>query len=65
MPSKVIKSFAYEAPTRSLEITFTSGRRYRYHDVPPEVHERMLGAFSRGEFFNREIRDRFRYTAEP
>jgi len=64
MPSSVIRAFAYDPPTRTLAVTFTSGRRYRYHEVPSETHEAMRAAFSKGEFFNKEIRDRFRYTAE-
>ena len=34
MPSTVIRRFSYEEAARRLEITFTSGRRYQYHDVP-------------------------------
>jgi lysyl-tRNA synthetase class 2 len=64
VPSSVIRGFAYDAPARTLVVTFTSGRRYRYHEVPPETHEAMRGAFAKGEFFNRHIRDRFPYTAE-
>lgn len=64
MPSSVIRAYAYDAPSRTLLVTFTSGRRYRYHEVPPETHEAMRTAFAKGEFFNRQIRDRYRYTSE-
>lgn len=64
MPSSVIRAFAYDAPSRTLAVTFSSGRRYRYHDVPPDTHKAMRAAFAKGEFFNKEIRDRFRYTPE-
>jgi hypothetical protein len=59
MPSTVIRSFVYEPARRELEITFQSGKRYAYERVPPEVYEAMRGAFSKGEFFNEHIRDRF------
>ena len=64
MPSSVIQAYAYDAPTRTLAVTFTSGRRYRYHDVPPETHDAMRSAFAKGEFFNEHVRDRFRFTAD-
>lgn len=52
---------AWYLPTRQeLELLFTSGRRYRYFDVPAVMAERFAAAFSKGQFFNREIRNRFR-----
>jgi KTSC domain len=59
MPSTVIRSFVYEPARRELEITFQSGKRYAYEHVPPEVYDAMRSAFSKGEFFNEHIRDRF------
>lgn len=62
MPSSVIRRFDYDAARRRLDIIFQTGRRYAYWDVPPETVEAFRAAFSRGEFFNREIRDRFAFT---
>lgn len=62
MPSSVIRDFAYDAETRSLAIEFTTGRRYRYDGVPPEVVEAMRAARSKGSHFNRNIRDRYPHT---
>jgi lysyl-tRNA synthetase class 2 len=59
MPSTVIRAFRYHAPARELEIEFTSGRCYRYQDVPPQIAAGMRAAFSRGSYFNRHIRDKF------
>jgi hypothetical protein len=64
MPSSVIRSYHYDPEQRRLELQFVSGRRYRYHDVPEETWRRMRQAFSKGEFFNANIRDRFRFTRE-
>jgi hypothetical protein len=44
-----------------LQVTFVTGRRYVYEGVPPEVFEAFKAAFSKGSFFNREIRDRYQY----
>jgi hypothetical protein len=59
MPSTVIRSFIYEAASAELLITFRSGRRYIYCGVPEETFIAMQRAFSKGEFFNRHIRDNF------
>ncbi len=59
MPSTVIAAFRYLSSRRELEVTFRSGRVYAYQEVPPEVAEAMNAAFSKGEFFNARIRDRY------
>jgi hypothetical protein len=59
MPSTVIRYFRYDAAKRELDITFVTGRRYIYEDVPPQVSDAFRSAFSKGTFFNGEIRDRY------
>ena len=59
MPSTVIARFDYDAATRELQVTFTSGLIYTYYGVPSQVHDAFRDAFSRGEFFNRWIKDRY------
>jgi KTSC domain len=61
MPSTVIAAFRYLASRRELEVTFRSGRVYAYQDVPPQTAQAMKAAFSKGEFFNAQIRDRYRF----
>ena len=62
MPSTVIRRFAYVPEARELIIEFVSGRRYAYLDVPPEEVESMRAAFSKGSYFNRNIRDRYAFS---
>ena len=62
MPSTVIRSFAYSPATAQLEILFTTGRRYVFHDVPPEAAEAFRGARIKGRHFNSRIRGRYLYT---
>lgn len=45
-----------------LFVTFVTGRVYVYDGVPREVYAALLRASSKGEFFNAEIRDRYRAT---
>ena len=65
MPSTVIRRFTYDPDARELHVTFVSGRRYRYHEVPAAIADEMRLAFSKGTFFNRRIRDRFECSPEP
>ena len=59
MPSTVIRSFDYDASKQQLLVVFRSGRRYLYEQVSEDIYTRLRGAFSKGEFFNRHIRDRY------
>ena len=62
MPSSVIHLFHYDAAEQRLDILFTSGRRYSFHDVPEALYQQMARALSKGEFFNAHIRDQFSFT---
>ena len=59
MPSTVIRRFDYDAANRQLLITFVTGRRYLYSDVPEEAVREFRAAFSKGSHFNRHIRDHY------
>lgn len=61
MPSTVIRAWNYDEAERRLDVLFVSGKRYSYHDVPAEVAEEMRAAFSKGSYYSRNIRDRFRF----
>ena len=65
MPLSVIRDYAYDPARRVLTITFVSGEVYDYFDVPPEVHQRLREAGSRGRYFGDHIRDRFRFRKRP
>jgi len=62
VPSTVIRRFDYRPETRELDVLFTTGRRYLYHDVPPEAADAFRAAFSKGRHFNRRIRGRYSFT---
>ena len=62
MPSTVIKRYDYDAAARELEVLFTTGRRYVYHDVPQAEIDDFRAAFSKGRYFNAHIRDAYDYT---
>ena len=60
MPSTAIGRIAYTSDDRELDVTFVdSGRTYTYIGVEPEVHEEFVTAFSKGQFFNTRIKNRY------
>jgi hypothetical protein len=59
MPSRVITAFDYDESRNELTVRFVSGRVYVYSLIAPAIMERMRTAFSKGSFFNREIRNRY------
>jgi lysyl-tRNA synthetase class 2 len=65
MPSTVIRSVSYRPEARELNVLFTTGRRYLFHDVPPEAAQAFGAARIKGRYFNARIRGRYRFTEEP
>lgn len=61
MPSTVIRRFTYREEARELEVTFTTGRRYLYSEVPPEAARALKESFAKGVHFNRHMRGRYPY----
>jgi hypothetical protein len=62
VPSTVIKSACYHAERAELEVLFTTGRRYLYHQVPADAAEAFCGARIKGRHFNTRIRGRYAFT---
>ena len=48
-------------PRRLLQLEFCSRAIYQYFGVPAAVHEALLGAPSKGSYFNQTVRRRFPY----
>jgi hypothetical protein len=60
--SSTIRAVGYDPDSLTLEVVFTSGRVYRYHGVPREVHRQLMDAPSKGTCFNGFIRDVYPFT---
>ena len=60
--SPSVRSIGYDKRTRTLEVEFKSGTIYRYASVPIEVWSEFLQAESKGQFFQRRVRDHFPTT---
>ena len=61
MPSEVIRDFHYDDDSGELTIWFTTGRTYVYESVPADVSAGLDDAFSRGRYFNKHIRNNYRF----
>lgn len=60
--SSNIDRASYESETQVLRITFKEGNEYEYSSVPQSVWDGLKNAPSAGQYFYRQIRDRFSYT---
>ena len=58
----VIRAAWYQPGRRTLDLTFGSGRHYRYTHVPADIARRFADALSKGRFYNQEIRGRYACT---
>jgi len=59
--SSVFWAAGYAEDNSLLYLLFRSGEVYRYFDVARRQYEEFLAADSKGRYFGRNIRGRFRY----
>lgn len=59
--SSVFQAAGYVERLALLYLLFRSGEVYRYFDVPGWQYQELLAADSKGRYFGRHIRGRFRY----
>jgi len=59
--STTLATVAYDKACGLLQLEFRSRAIYQYFGVPAAVHEGLLGAPSKGSYFNRFIRGHFPY----
>ena len=57
--SSAIARVLYDASNRTLAVTFTSGKKYIYEEVPADVALEFQTAPSQGAYFNWRIRDQY------
>jgi KTSC domain len=60
--SSVIRALGYDERDHVLEVEFRTGRVYQYFGVPPSLYSDLLNAASLGEFYNRQIRNEYRFV---
>lgn len=61
--STTLSTIVYDEAHELLRLEFCRSQAvYQYFGVPATVYEALLGAASKGGYFNRVIRGRFRYA---
>ena len=61
LESTLLASVAYCPARTLLELEFRDGSLYRFFDVPPTCFQELVASESKGTYFNRNIRNHFRY----
>lgn len=59
--SSVFSHVEYVPAEKSLLIDFHSGYTYEYLNVPNSIIEQLLNSESKGKYFNKTIRNNFKY----
>lgn len=59
--SSNLESVGYDTNDEILEIKFHSGGIYQYFNVPLERFDSLMNASSKGSYFARYIKERFRF----
>ncbi|MBD2679539.1 MULTISPECIES: lysine--tRNA ligase [Nostoc] len=57
----LIKQFSHDEKTQTLTIEFDSGSVYEYFKVPSSIKESLDNAPSKGQYFNKFIKGKFKY----
>ena len=60
LDSSSLASVAYDVERTILQIEFRNHAVYQYIEVPENIHQDLLQADSKGAYFNKYVRNRFR-----
>jgi hypothetical protein len=63
LKSRAVVSAGYDSAARTLDIEFSSGRVYRFRDVPSTVYDWLLRVPNKGVYVTRTSPTRARTTA--
>ena len=61
MPSSVVQAMKYDPVSKTLRITYVSGRVYNYLGVPESLFAKMKTAASKGVFLNTRIKGKYAF----
>ena len=63
--SSTLATVAYDETLELLQLGFCNRSVYQYFGVPATVHQALLGAPSKGRYFNHAIRGQFPFRLIP
>ena len=57
-----LMSVGYDEETETLEVEFLNGRIYQYYGVPNNLHDQLMQAPSKGQFFHNHVRNSYPFS---
>ena len=57
--SSNLYSVGYDVQTLKLQVQFHTGRVYEYSNVPDWQYARLMGAISKGSYFDTNIKEKY------
>ena len=57
--SHALAAIGYSKQLHALEVEVVNGAIYRYSNVPPEIYRDLLGAPSKAQFYDANVRGHF------
>ena len=63
--SAMIDRVAFDEEAHTLCVSFKQTGKYLYYDVPEAIFAAMCGAKSVGQFFNEQVKGKFRCRRDP
>lgn len=60
--SSSVEAIGYDHARAMLIVKFINGKTYGYHNTPLVLYRNMESADSVGQYFNKNIRDKYKYT---
>ena len=62
--SSSLEAVAYDSASQDVHVRFLAGTVYVYYEVPQQVVDALMSAPSKGSFYNRDIRNVYRFTKQ-
>lgn len=60
--SSSVTSVGFDVALSTMDVEFAGGAVYRYFAVPAAVHAALMGASSKGVFFNQHVRAKYPFA---
>jgi len=62
--SSSVEALGYDAAAQELHVLFKTGKTYVYFEVEEFRYQELRMADSKGSYFNREVKTRYRYEEQ-
>jgi hypothetical protein len=59
--SSNLRAIGYDVSTQTLTISFIKSGVYEFYKIPDSTHSALMNAYSKGTYFDRNIKGRFQY----